>query len=338
MREYVLVLGLGSMGKRRVGNLQKIGIENIIGVDVREDRRNETFDMYRIDVYPNVDEVFEKYKIKALIISLPPDIHHIYINKSIELEIPCFVEASVLDTDFKSMITKSSQQNVLVAPSCTMYFHPAIQRIAQIIKSGDLGTITNFLYHSGQYLPDWHTYEDVKDFYVSNKETSGGREIVPFELTWITLVLGFPNRVASFYKGSKKIKGAESIDDTYNILMDYGNSIFNLTVDVISRKATRRLIINGIQKQLYWNWDENEIKIYNPKSEQWSKLPYQVDSARPGYNANITEKMYEDEMVAFFKAVQNEDSFPNTLKHDYQVLQTLYSAERSDNNNIIESL
>ena len=47
----------------------------------------------------------------------------------------------------------------------------------------------------GSILPDWHTYEDVSEYYVSKKETGGGREIVPFELTWITLVLGFPKRV-----------------------------------------------------------------------------------------------------------------------------------------------
>ena len=260
------------------------------------------------------------------------------MKKALELSIPSFIEASVLDTGFEEMITKSIDNKVLLAPSCTLFFHPAIKKIAAIIKNGELGTISNFLYHSGQYLPDWHTYEHVKDYYVSNKETGGGREIVPFELTWITLVLGFPKRVVGFYKNAIKINGAEEIDDTYNLLMDYGKSIFNLSVDVVSRHATRRLVINGSEKQLYWNWDDNMIKIYDPNSNSWEEIAYEIISAQSGYNKNITEQMYIDEMESFLKAVRNESKFPNTLDHDHKVLKTLYAVERSDNKNSIEIL
>jgi len=219
-----------------------------------------------------------------------------------------------------------------------MFFHPAIKKIAKIVKNGDLGIISNFLYHSGQYLPDWHTYEDVSEFYVSNKNTGGGREIVLFELTWITLVLGFPKRVVGLYKNTIQIKGAEQIDDTYNLLMDYGNSIFNLSVDVVSRFATRRLTINGAKKQLHWNWDDNMIKIYDPGSGNWNEIKYETTSAQSGYNKNITEQMYVDEMSAFLKAANNESVFPNSLEHDHKVLKILYAVENSDNNNKIEKL
>ena len=33
MEDFILVIGLGSMGKRRVRNLQALGIKNIIGLD-----------------------------------------------------------------------------------------------------------------------------------------------------------------------------------------------------------------------------------------------------------------------------------------------------------------
>ncbi|MAC41655.1 MAG: 3-chlorobenzoate-3,4-dioxygenase [Pelagibacterales bacterium] len=338
MNNYILVLGLGSMGKRRIRNLKKLGVKNIVGFDLRKDRRVEAIEKYNIKVFSNFQAAISKYIFDAFIISLPPDIHHIYMKKSLELSIPSFIEASVLDTKFEELISESIKKKVLLAPSCTLFFHPAIKKIAKIIKNEELGNISNFLYHSGQYLPDWHTYEDVKDYYVSKKETGGGREIVPFELTWITLVLGFPKRVVGLYKGSIKIKGAEEINDTYNLLMDYGNSIFNLSVDVVSRNATRRLVINGSEKQLSWNWEDNMIKIYNPEQKKWNKINYETSAAQAGYNKNITEQMYIDEMESFIKAANNECSFPNTLQHDHQVLKTLYAVEKSDNNNNIETL
>ena len=338
MENFILVIGLGSMGKRRVRNLQALGVNNIIGLDNRKDRREETENIYKISTVNDFDEAVKKYKFDAFIISLPPAIHHIYMKKALELSIPAFIEASVIDVDFEKIIKQAKEKNVCLAPSCTLFFHPAIKKINEIIKNGSLGKISNFLYHSGQYLPDWHTYEDVSDYYVSNKETGGGREIVPFELTWITLVLGFPKRVVGLYKNTIKIKGAEDIDDTYNLLMDYGQSIFNLSVDVVSRYATRRLIINGDEKQLYWNWDDNMIKIYNPQSKNWEEIKYETISAQNGYNKNITEQMYIDEMDAFLKAANNEILFPNSLEHDHKVLKVLYAVDNSDNNNVIEEL
>jgi predicted dehydrogenase len=338
MEDSILVIGLGSMGKRRVRNLQALGIKNIIGVDNRVDRRQETEKNYQIQTIGSFDEAIANFKFTAFVISLPPGVHHIYMKKAIEMRIPSFIEASVLDTDFEQIIRDAKEKHVCLAPSCTLFFHPAIKKIAEILQNNELGKISNFIYHSGQYLPDWHTYEDVSEYYVSNKETGGGREIVPFELTWITLVLGFPKRVVGLYKNAIQIKGADNIDDTYNLLMDYGQSIFNLSVDVVSRYATRRLLINGDKKQMYWNWDDNMIKIYNPESNDWKEIKYETISAQIGYNKNITEQMYIDEMEAFVKAVNDERPFPNNLEHDHKVLKLLYAVENSDNNNVIEKL
>ncbi|GGF08086.1 Gfo/Idh/MocA family protein [Flavobacterium limi] len=338
MNNFILVIGLGSMGKRRIRNLQALGIKNIIGLDNRKDRRDESLEKYQIGVVSSFEEAIGSYKFDAFVISLPPAIHHVYMKKSLELHIPAFIEASVLDTDFEQMIKEGNDKGICLAPSCTLFFHPAIKKIAEFVQNGELGKISNFLYHSGQYLPDWHTYEDVSEYYVSNKETGGGREIVPFELTWITLILGFPKRVVGFYKNTIQIKGADDIDDTYNLLMDYGQFIFNLSVDVVSRYATRRLVINGDKKQLYWNWDDNMIKIFDPETGNWKEIKYETISAQSGYNKNITEQMYIDEMSAFLKAIKKENRFPNTLEHDHKVLKVLYAVENSDDNNIVKKM
>jgi len=304
-------------------------------MDIREDRRNETKNLYSIETFDNIDNAIHKYPINVLIISLPPDIHHTYMKLAINLGIPAFIEASVVDTDLTQIIEDATIKNILLLPSCTLHFHPAIKKISEIIKNNDLGLITNILYHSGQYLPDWHSYESVSDFYVSNKITGGCREIVPFELTWITLLFGFPLRIVGLNKNSGTIEGAENIEDTYNILMDFGTMIFNLSVDVISRHATRHLLINGVKKQLYWNWDENLIKIYSPDDIVWEEIKYEISDANIGYNKNITEQMYIEEMQAFMNAVGNIGTYPNSLDHDYKVLKLLYNSETSDMENTI---
>jgi len=337
MKNYFLIIGLGSMGKRRIRNLQALGMENIVGYDIREDRRLETENQYSIETFDTIEKALEKFKIGVFIISLPPDIHYKYMKLAIKLNIPSFIEASVVDTELEFIIEEAKKHKVLLLPSCTLHFHPAIKRINEIVKNKGLGVITNLLYHSGQYLPDWHSYEDVKDFYVSNKATGGCREIVPFELTWLTLLFGFPKRVVGFHKNSGILKGAETIEDTYNLLLDYDPMILNLSVDVVSRHATRRLLINGDKKQLHWNWDENLIKIYSPELNSWEEIKYEIQDANSGYNKNITEQMYIEEIASFLGAINNEGSYPNSLEHDHKVLNLLYACENSDKENIVKA-
>lgn len=325
----VLVIGLGSMGKRRIRNLQALGFTHIAGFDKREDRTLEASSLYQINCFTDFDQAFKQSVPKALIISVPPHFHHIYMKKSIELGLPFFVEASVVDTDMEQIIASTKRKNIFAAPSSTLYFHPAIQKIFQLIKANYLGTVSNVLYHMGNYLPDWHTYEKVSDFYVSRKETGGAREIVPFELTWITKLFGFPRQLVSTVKKTIEIEGAHDIDDTYNTLLDYGNFTIVLTVDVVTRYATRRLLINGSLRQLEWDWNTNCIRVFHHDLQNWETFTYETASAASGYNRNITEQMYIDEMQAFFKGITEPATYVNNLEEDHRVLKLLYKMERS---------
>ncbi|HXB41068.1 MAG TPA: Gfo/Idh/MocA family oxidoreductase [Bacteroidia bacterium] len=325
----VLVIGLGSMGKRRVRNLQALGFMNIFGFDKREDRTKEANSVYKITAFTDFEEAVKKSSAKAFIISLPPDIHHIYMKKAIELNIPFFIEASVVDTDMEKIIADAKQKKVFAAPSSTMYFHPAIQKIFEIVKSNYLGNLSNIMYHMGNYLPDWHTYEKVNEFYVSKKETGGAREIVPFELTWMTKLFGFPKQIVSTVKKTIEIEGASLIDDTYNSILDYGTFTMMLTVDVVTRHATRRLLINGSLRQLEWDWNTNEVQVFHHDRQEWEVFTYEAIAAAGGYNKNITEQMYIDEMHAFFRGIENPATYINTLEEDHKVLKLLYLMEKS---------
>jgi len=325
-----LVIGLGSMGKRRIRCLQALGYKDVAGFDLRQDRRDETEQKYYIKTYGDIAQTIRGFNPDAFIISVPPHVHHIYVKLAIENKKHFFVEASVVDTDMEAIKQSLRTANIVAAPSATMTFHPAIKQIMDIIKSGDLGTISNIVFHSGQYLPDWHTYEKVSDYYVSNPATGGAREIVPFELTWLMHVLGFPKRVCGNVRKTINIEGAEKIDDTYNFLLDYETSLATITIDVVSRNATRRLLINGDQKQLIWDWDQKNIQVYDPKIRHWNTIEYQMMNAEEGYNPNIGENMYIDELKAFIDAIEGKASFINTMENDHKVLKLLYAVEESD--------
>jgi len=166
-----LVVGLGSMGRRRIMNLQTLNAGEIAGFDIRQERCREVSDRFGVRVFMTPEDAFS-FKPDALIVSTPPDRHVEYGMEAAERGIPFFLEASVVDDGMDELIELCRQRNVVGVPSCTMRFHPAVRMVKRIIEEKEIGKPVTFLYHLGQYLPDWHPHEDYRSFYVGKRRTS----------------------------------------------------------------------------------------------------------------------------------------------------------------------
>ena len=291
---------------------------------MRDERRDQARKRYHVETVERIADVpFDK--IGAMIIATPPDKHNQYIKLAIDQGKPAFVEASVILQGLPELNDLAKDNGVLIAPSCTMMFHPALKRIKAIVRSQQYGKVTSFCYYSGQYLPDWHPWENIRDFYVSKKETGGCREIVPFELTWIVDLLGFPTAVTGFY--GKTFDFGVDIDDTYVFSMSFGNAYGSIMVDVVSRYALRNLILNMEEAHITWRWDENFIRVYEPANNRWIDCDLPKGVAEQGYSKNINEDMYIDETNSFIDALWGKSTFPNSVDDDIKVLSLLHKFE-----------
>lgn len=329
----IIIFGLGSMGKRRARCLQNLGYDDIFGFDIRLDRLEEA-KTKKINVCSDFNALPLK-QADVFFICTPPDQHNTFLRIALEYSTPSFVEASVLVEGLEEINDLAKKSNVLISPSCTMLFHSAIKKIKNIIDSKEYGKITNFSYHCGQYLPDWHSWEEVSDYYVSNYRTGGCREIVPFELTWIVEYFGIPKKGSAYY-GSTMDVGA-AITDTYVISLQFEGLFGSLLVDVTSRYAVRTLILNFETAQIHWSWDSNSLKLYNALTKSWSEIILDIKVKHAdGYNQNINEDMYIEEISSFLAAVKGTGFFPNTLEKDIHILKLLEHLEKSAENSTFE--
>jgi hypothetical protein len=89
-------------------------------------------------------------------------------------------------------------------------------------------------------------------------------------------------------------------------------------------------LINGDRKQLIWDWNRKTIEIFDPAQGHWQVEDYRMSDAEAGYNPNIGENMYIDELRAFIDAIEGKAPFVNTMENDHNVLKLLYAVERSD--------
>lgn len=323
-----LVIGLGSMGKRRVRNLQALGYTAIAGFDIRADRRNEAAGKYGITVFADVAAALTEFGPDAVVISTSPKHHMLYAWMAEEAGLSCFIEASVVEADrILELAHKVEGKSIVMAPSCTMRYFPGPKAVKALLGAGAIGKTLNVNYHTGQYLPDWHPWENIEDFYVSDRETGGAREIVPFELTWLNDLFGAP--IALSCTKDKLGDLNADIDDLYHFVLRYpGNVLANITVEVVSRPhATRELRVLGSEGTIVMSDHEKCVRVSTHQDPEWRINSFAQGTIESGYIN--PEEPYIAEMSDFVNAVKqrNPGNYPNTLKADYDVLAVLADLE-----------
>ena len=323
-----LIIGLGSMGRRRIRCLQSLEHKDIYGFDKNIKRIQNAEKDYGIKKVNNVIEFLKVKKVDAIIISTSPESHSEYIKIGIDFSINCFVEASVTDKEnIKEFSKIANKKNIFIAPSCTKTYFPAPKLIKKILEENNFGELFYFNYSTGQYLPDWHPWEDINDYYVSKTETGGCREIVPFELTWLNKLFGKP-KILNCIKRRTGVINAP-IDDYYNFVLEYPkNLIGNIIVEVLSRpNAHSDFRITGSNGQLKYD-QENNIINFSLINGIKTSINISEGEKEPGYIH--PEGPYISEINDFIKALENKNKslFPNNLEYDYEVLNYLSDLEK----------
>lgn len=325
----ILIIGLGSMGKRRIRNLMKLGYKNIIGFDVREDRRIEANKVYGIETISNMNSILER-KPKIVIISTPPDLHLKYANIAIKKEINFFMELNLISKDVKTIIQKSKKKSIIISPSSTMLFHPVVKKLKKLLDAQMIGRVLTVFHHTGHYLPNWHPWEDYRDFFVSKKETGGAKEILPIELSWLIYLF---SSVQSVCGNVKKISKLDTdIDDVYQLLLEFENNIMcTLVIDVLSIPSSRETRIIGEKGTIICDFINGFIKI--SQGHDWKSIKVNMGIVAKGYKKGTPpETPYEDEMRSFLDHVNLNKKYPLSIADELKILQIVDAASVSSRN------
>lgn len=322
----VLVVGLGSMGKRRVRCLRRLGVTDVTGFDPRAGRREEANTKYGIATLADWGEA-KALPADCWIISTPPDTHIGYGLEAVARGISFFTEANVTDARMAELSARLADGKVVGAPSCTMRYYPGPRQIKELVGSGAIGRALAFTYQSGQYLPDWHPWESYKDFYVSKRATGACREIVPFELCWLADLFG---PVASLSCMKDRLGDLDAdIDDIYQLLLRFESKVIgHLMVDVIARPAVRLFRLIGTAGTIEWDQSAQRLRHFAAGSGSWQECSLKSGTVEPGYVHG--EEPYVEEMRDFLAAVRRERPWPYPFAEDERILRLLERAETSD--------
>lgn len=295
----IAVVGLGSMGKRRIRLIREMYPDFVItGIDGRDDRRKEAVAKFSIDCFESLDQCSDS--IDCVFVCTSPLSHNAIIHNALSRGYHVFTELNLVSDGYDENIKLAEEKDLKLFLSSTFFYREEIKYIRdKIEKNGQW----NYIYHIGQYLPDWHPWESYKDFFLGDKRTNGCREIMAIELPWLTGTFGDVTDVNVL---GDKMTGL-NIDYKDNFMVQLAHNNGNkgcLIVDVVSPVAVRKLEAYSEGKYISWNGTPDSLVEFDSANKKASPVILTEKAEHlEEYSAFVVENAYKNEIKGFFDVV-----------------------------------
>lgn len=304
----VVVIGLGSMGKRRIRLLKEHQDIEIYGIDSNQERCNEVAEKFGAKCFGSIADAVKNEKINCAFVCTSPLSHSAIINECLKNNLHIFTEINLVSDGYDENIKLAKDKNLVLFLSSTFLYRKETQMIIDKVK--DRNSKLNYIYHVGQYLPDWHPWESYNNYFIGNPKTNGCREIMAIDMPWLITAFGKIKNVSAIK--SKNTNLNISYNDNYLITIEHETGAKGVfAVDVVTRKPIRHIDVYGEDIQISWNGTPDSLTEYDMHAKTLKQIA--IDNASEhveGYAAFVTENPYREEINAFLSQIKDADNNP----------------------------
>lgn len=271
----VLIIGLGSIGKKHVKVLEMLSKD----IEILALRHKVLSEKYR-----NVKNIFDLNEvddtIDFIIISNPTSDHFNTLDKVLHLNKPIFIEKPLSQTLEKGLhyAEEIKRRNLITYIGCNLRFHPAIQFLRENLTGKRILEVTLYC---GSYLPDWRN-NDYRENYSAKKELGGGVHLdLIHEIDYCIYLLGLPKIIKRYF--AKKSSLEINTYDVAHYMFEYDFYSSFITLNYYRKDPKRTMEI--VFENDTWNIDLLQNIITNSKGEiifqsQFDRLQTSIDQMK----------------------------------------------------------
>ncbi|MBW7951254.1 MAG: Gfo/Idh/MocA family oxidoreductase [Chitinophagaceae bacterium] len=315
----ILLIGLGSIGKRHLNNILSLGYTNIAIVSSKKVLPEE---FKHLSVFATIQEAVQKQQFSSAIICVPTAQHIYTLEQCLHANIEhIYLEKPVSNNfnDIQTIVTNYPNANIFVG--FDMHYDVGLQKVKSLIEEKIIGNIVSVNAQVGQYLPDWRPYEDYSKGMSAKKETGGGVMLdLVHEFDYLYWLFGNANTIAAMYKNSGSLK--IETEDIAEVLLHFENGILGtIHLDYLQQKLVRNCLITGSEGSIKWDLVQSKVS--------WilkDKLEYEFSYT--GFERN---ERFINIMKDFLSQKHNAltTNFSNGLASLKMVLAAKYSSENN---------
>jgi predicted dehydrogenase len=200
-------------------------------------------------------------------------------------------------------------------------FHPVLQQIKSLLASGELGEPLSLTAHWGEYLPDWHPWEDYRQSYAARADLGGGAVLtLSHPLDYLRWLAG---EVDSVSAQMGKISPLElSVEDYAEINLGFrSGTAGHVHLNYFERPAAHWLEIIATNGFVRWVNASGSAEVYTVSTNSWQRL-----DPPAGFERNA---MFLAEMAHFVRVCQGLEPSGCTLEDGICALEIALAAHQS---------
>lgn len=293
----ILISGLGSIGRRHLVNLENLGHTSIAFHRSGRSTINKPLPDY--PSFTNLDEALSEFNPDVVFVCGPSHKHMEVALKSAEAGKHLFIEkplgSSIEGIDRLEKITTTNRTQVMVG--YMMRFHPLLIKIKQSIDKNIIGDLVHLRTQWGEYIPDWHPWEDYRQTYAAHRSMGGGPAITLSHE--IDMALWFIGEAASVQGLSNTISSLD-LDTEHGIdilIKSNAGKTANLHLDFYQTPPARTSEFVGTKGRIYFDYYTSRVEILSPEQTK----PIELIDISDSFERN---NMFIDEIKHFFCCIE----------------------------------
>lgn len=317
-----LVIGCGSIGKRHIENLRRLGARDIIAFDTQAARAAEVAAQYGIASADSLTAAWEA-RPDVCLITAPTSLHLTLALEAAEQGCHLFIEKPLSHNwqGVEELRAVVERRRLITLVGCNLRFHPGLREIKRLLAANAVGRVIAARVEAGQYLPDWHPWEDYRRGYSARRDLGGGVILDAIhEIDYLSWLFG---PVADAVCLAGKLSRLEiDTEDTAAMLLRFNNGIIGeVHLDYLQRVYRKTCQIIGDEGTIHWDFSAGQVRWYSARTRQWQLYENPV-----GWELN---QMYIDEMNHFLACLAGEAKPEADVSAAAQVLRIALAAKRS---------
>lgn len=253
----IAVIGAGSWGKNLVRNFYELGVLKIV-CDLEEENLIKARDRHpNLKTTSSLSEIIEDKEIDGIVIATPAHTHYEIAKQSLEAGHNIYVEKPLAQnvSEAKELHAIAEAKNLTLMVGHLLLYHPAVNKLKQIIASGELGTIR-------------YVNSDRRNFTANHRKHSNVMwDLAPHDFSMMCYILN--TEPESIVNVRTWASSGDSIDVAHiDILFpnNIGGHIHNSWLDPQKQAL---LTVNGSKKTAVLNdtFKENKLEIYSRRED-----------------------------------------------------------------------
>lgn len=312
----ILLIGLGSIGKRHLTNILSLGYQHVSVVS-RSAKVKQLAE--NVNGYKTVDEAFHSDQFDAAFVCSPTACHIEQLTavlhrgvKRVYVEKPLSNSLENLDEVIK--LATANSADVIVGYD--LHFDPGLERVKILLQQKAVGKVVSANAFVGQYLPQWRPYEDHRKGMSAKKQTGGGVLLdLIHEVDYLYWLFGEAETVAChcINTGELEIETEEAAD----LLLKFANGVTaSLHLDYWQPQLKRYCIFTGTKGTIYWDLAEQRVTV-NDHSGKEEKFSYASFSRNDRFKCIVSTFLEKNDDPRLTKLPQAIESLKIVLAAKY---------------------